>query len=275
MSEDELSARMQILEMIESGRISAEEGLRLLDALSSAEFDVYEAETGEIAEEDVAEAVEAGAAPSDTGAQPLAFGEPVGTAVEEPFLDGYAASVEHGPVQVEVISLPDAAVEDDRTSSIPLASPAGGPPADLARWRRWWLLPFGAGAGITIFGGMLMYWTLQATGASFWLFCATLPFTLGVLVLVLAWISRTAPWLHLRVQQSPGESPQRIAISLPIPVGPTAWLLRTFGHYIPKLDDTALDEVILAVGKHANADTPIYIQVDEGEQGEKVEIYIG
>jgi hypothetical protein len=40
------------------------------------------------------------------------------------------------------------------------------------------------------------------------------------------------------------------------------------------MDGQALDQIILAVGRNA-AQKPIYIQVDEGEDGEKVEIYIG
>jgi hypothetical protein len=104
------------------------------------------------------------------------------------------------------------------------------------------------------------------------------PFTLGLLAIILAWQSRTSPWLHLRVQQAPGETPQRIAISMPLPTGLAAWFLRTFGHRIPAMKEQGLDELdkmILAVGKNVSPDNPIYVQVDEGENGEKVEIYIG
>jgi hypothetical protein len=40
------------------------------------------------------------------------------------------------------------------------------------------------------------------------------------------------------------------------------------------MDTTNLDEVILALGK-TSPDQPFYVKVDEGEEGEKVEVYIG
>jgi hypothetical protein len=47
------------------------------------------------------------------------------------------------------------------------------------------------------------------------------------------------------------------------------------GSRIPSLNGTSIDEVILAVANTTDAKNPIYIQVDEGQDGEKVEIYIG
>ena len=96
-----------------------------------------------------------------------------------------------------------------------------------------------------------------------------------MLAIAFAWISRVSLWLHLRVQQAPGEWPQQIAFSFPLPLRLAAWFLRIFGRYIPNLQDQRLDEIILAVGRSASPDNPIYIQVDEGESGEKVEIFIG
>ena len=54
-----------------------------------------------------------------------------------------------------------------------------------------------------------------------------------------------------------------------------AWFLRTFGRYIPQLDQTSLDEIILAIGETTSPETPIYVQVDDDEDGDQVEIYIG
>ena len=130
--------------------------------------------------------------------------------------------------------------------------------------------------GITIVGGVLMYAAMQATGtSSFWFACAWLPFLLGIAVIVLAWSSRNVRWIHIRVRQSPGERPQTIALSFPIPIRLTAWILRHFGHHIPNMEHTGLDEIILALGDKTSPETPFYVEVDEGEDGEKVEIYIG
>jgi hypothetical protein len=129
--------------------------------------------------------------------------------------------------------------------------------------------------GITVFGGLFMYLAMRSSGIGFWFVCASTPFILGVLVIAAAWGSRNAPWLHLRVRQAPGEKPEKIAFSMPLPIRPAAWFLRTFGRWIPGLQEQSFDEIILAVGEKTSPDNPLYIVVDEDETGEKVEIYIG
>jgi hypothetical protein len=106
--------------------------------------------------------------------------------------------------------------------------------------------------------------------------CAWLPFLLGVAVMALAWSSRTSRWLHLRIhqKQKPGEWPQKITLSFPLPLRLTTWALRTFGRYFPQLKNSGVDELILALGKNTSPDNPFYLEVDEGEAGERVQIYI-
>lgn len=224
--------RMRILERIERGEVTAEEGVLLLQALNEAED----------ASTDAAPALEASYPPDEATFQ----AEP---AAEAPFQD-------EGP-------------------QVTINPPGASIPPEAEKWRDYWVIPLWTGVGIIVVGGLLMYWAQTSSGLGFWFVCASLPFILGVLLLALAFQSRTAPWLHLRVQQKPGEHPQRIAFSFPIPVGLTAWGLRTFGHYIPKLEDTPLDEIILALGETHKSGTPLYIQVDEGEDEDKVEIFIG
>jgi hypothetical protein len=103
---------------------------------------------------------------------------------------------------------------------------------------------------------------------------AWIPFLLGVGLVVLGWNSQTGPWLHLRIRQKPGEKPERIAISLPLPIRLFAWSIRTFGDFIPKLDTTGLDEVILALGDSSLSE-PLSIDVDASDDNEQVKIYIG
>ncbi len=147
----------------------------------------------------------------------------------------------------------------------------------IARLRRWWQIPLWIGVGITVIGGLLLFWAYQASGFSFWFGCAWLPFLFGVAVMAIAWSSRTARWLHLRIQQEAGEWPQTINLSFPLPLRFTGWVLRTFGHFIPDLKEQGVDinQVIQAVEEGTNADTPFFIEVDEGEGKEKVQIYIG
>lgn len=92
--------------------------------------------------------------------------------------------------------------------------------------------------------------------------------------MALTWQSREGHWLHLRIEQKPGEWPQQISFSLPLPLRPTAWFLRNFGDRIPSLHGMALDEVILALSSVTTVEEPIYIEVNDDEDGERVLIFI-
>ncbi|HEY3290602.1 MAG TPA: hypothetical protein VGK87_10785 [Anaerolineae bacterium] len=154
------------------------------------------------------------------------------------------------------------------------SQPASTDP-DIEKWKRWWTLPFAIGVGITALAALLMLSAIQASGYGFWFVCLWAPFTAGVVVMALAWISRTARWLHVRVHTGKTDWPRQIAISVPIPIRLTAWALRTFGSRLPKLRHTSLDELILALGDSATPAHPLYIDVNEGSAGERVQVFIG
>jgi hypothetical protein len=125
-----------------------------------------------------------------------------------------------------------------------------------------------------------MYSAFQANGLGFWFWFSWIPLLLSSAFVALLWPGSNRPWVHVRVNQEKGQSPQRIAISIPLPIKFAAWGLRTFGHYIPtgvqeKFDASSLDELILALGDTARNGSPIHIKVDEGENGERVEVFIG
>ena len=237
----EKNERLQILEMIDNGTISTDEGARLLQALSGV--------------------------PRNGESRPRSSDEPHLLDPETPFEQSSASPIPKDQSSREQHF-------DEGNEPEVLETPFA--PSDADKWRRWWTIPLWIGVGITIVGGVLMYAAMQATGtSSFWFACAWLPFLLGIAVIVLAWSSRNVRWIHIRVRQSPGERPQTIALSFPIPIRLTAWILRHFGHHIPNMEHTGLDEIILALGDKTSPETPFYVEVDEGEDGEKVEIYIG
>ena len=129
--------------------------------------------------------------------------------------------------------------------------------------------------GITVLGGSLMYWAWSVKGFGVGFVLAWIPFIIGIGVLVLGWNSQTGPWLHLRIQQSPGEKPEEIAISLPLPIRFVAWALRTFGEFIPGLNTSGIDEIILALADKSITETPLIVDVNDDEDDERVKIYIG
>ena len=203
--------RMHILQMIEDGKITAAEGLRLLNALSGAK---PEAQGG--------------------GAEPA----------------------------------PDAP---------PPAAEPSPPVPDMGKWRQWWLIPLWIGLAITVCGGLVMYWAYAVGGFNFWFACATLPFIFGVLVTALASASRTSRWIHVRVNrgEAADDGPKNIRISFPLPIRLAAWFLRVFAPFIPKLRDTGVDELILALEDSTSPENPLFVDVHEGEGGERVQVYIG
>lgn len=240
--------RMRILEMISSGKISAGDGVKLLNALE-----------GDLSDEpDESEAGEPAAAPEgEFSSQAASFPEQI-------HQDETQDSTSPAPVQSA------AYVSGEEEMFVRKTIPG----TNLPNWRRWLWAPLWFGVGVTTLGGLLMFWAWQATRFSFWFACSWIPFFMGVAIIALAWGGSRARWLHVRVHQQPGAWPQKISISLPLPLGMIAWLLRTFARHNPKVGENGLDELILAL-KNTSPETPFYVEVDEGVGGERVEVFIG
>jgi len=217
--------RRLILEMIANGKITAEEGLRLIQALPPDEpEDEFETEAE----------TESTATPSSSAAFTTA--EPQVSRAEE------------------------------------TAASEGAPNHD--RLRRWWTIPLWAGVSLVVASSLLMFWAQRAAGFGFWFYCTWVPFLAGLAVVALAWSSRTSRWLHLQVQQKPGDWPEKFTLSFPLPLGLAAWFFRYFGRYIPGLKNTPLDDTILALNNSVSADSPLIIEVNDDESGEHVQIFI-
>jgi hypothetical protein len=248
MTED--SKRILILEMLENGKISAEEALALIHALGP--------------EDEASPDQSPPAIPPATG------------------LEAAGATTDQAPAQETPASAAPPGEPTGQGAAHEKAEPeilgnvqTKGIPPEWARWRQFWSIPFWVGVGTTILGAVFMYMAMQNSGLGFWFFCTGVLFTIGLILMIVGWQSRTARWLHLRVTQAPGERPQNIAFSFPIPLRLTGWFLRTFKHRIPNMEPANLDEIIVALGESTSPENPLYVEVDEGENGERVEIYIG
>lgn len=209
--------REQVLKMIEDGKISPEDGLKLMQAL----------------DQDMPE--DANPAPQVAAA----------SGSEEPR------------------SEPSGMETDPKIDSI------------KSTVRRFWQIPLWIGIGIIILSAAGMYGLIQAGNLNFWFYCLVAPLLLGVLSIAAAVGSRTARWIFVDVQQKPGERPQRIFLGFPLPLKLAAWFLRTFGHKIDDLKNTNVDEVIQVIEAGFSGDEPLIVNVDEGEDGERVKVYIG
>ncbi len=213
-------AERKILDMVEGGQISAEEGMRLIKAMkggSESKADPVEAELG-------------------------------------------------------AMDMTPYTPEDD------VGEPADGriPPSEMQRMKRlkrWWVLPFGIGLLITILGAIWMYSGYLANGFGFGFWMAWIPFLLGIFILAISFQTSKSVWLHVRVKQKPGETPQRISISLPVPITLTRWILGNFGHRMPGLKDQPVGD-ISEILDNLSPEEPFYVHVND-EDGEEVEVFIG
>jgi SHOCT-like domain len=198
--------RLQILKMVETGQIKAEEAAELLAALGSQ------------------------------------AGEPVSPE----------------PVMVEPAS--------DRP-----AAPAGwGTPP--SHWSRFWIYPASVGGGLLAVGALIMGLVYVADAAPGWRVCGWLPIIMGLLVALLAWWSRTARWLHLRISE---QGKRKMMLSFPLPLTLAAWVVRIAQPFVPKLKETAVDDLIIALRDSTGRGEPFFLDVEDDEDGEHVQVYIG
>jgi hypothetical protein len=149
-------------------------------------------------------------------------------------------------------------------------------PKSVRRFRSFWYIPLAIGVFITSVSGLLVYAGNQASWHWFWMVCVWMPLLLGIVITMIAAMSRTARWVHVRVKTGQDEWPRNIRISLPLPLRTAAFTVKFFGRFIPGLDEVPIpiDEAIYAVKDSLTPDDPLYIHVDN-PGGEKVEVYIG
>lgn len=124
--------------------------------------------------------------------------------------------------------------------------------------------------GVVLVGLAGMATALLVGGASRpgWLACTLPLMILGVLVIALAWWSRRARWLHIRVR----DHENRFRISLPLPLRPAAWLARLARPWVPHMQDIPIDEMILALAEIEDKDV---LAVEVNDEGEEVQVYFG
>lgn len=193
--------------------------------------------------------------------------------------------VENGRITAEeavalIKAVDDAATEDEPQIFEPEAgqeSAEGLPEFEEVkeRARRFASIPLGIGIVLTVLAGYWMFALTQNANYGFWFFCAWFPLLLGVLLVALSAGGINSRWLYVDVQQEPGEWPQRITLGFPIPFGLVSWGLRNFGHYARDINQVQIDAIVEALDASKTLNEPLIVNVDEGDGGERVQVYIG
>jgi hypothetical protein len=141
-----------------------------------------------------------------------------------------------------------------------------------SRWARFWIYPLLVGGGVLLLGGLIISLVYATGAARGWLVCGWVPLFLGLMVVILALWSRRAAWLHVRISEG---GKRKMAISFPLPLTLAAWGVRIAQPFVPKLRETSVDELILALRDSASHGQPVFIDVEDEEAGELVEVYLG
>ena len=164
-------------------------------------------------------------------------------------------------------------VEEDAETPVEAPSLEREPPEPMGvRWTRFWIYPLMAGGTMLLLGALVVGVVSLTGGAWGWLLCGWPLLLLGLLVFGLALWSRSATWMHLRISE---QGKRKMALSFPVPLGLAAWAVRIAQPFVPQLRDTGVDEVILAVRDSSSRGEPLFIDVQDDEDGERVELYFG
>jgi hypothetical protein len=151
-------------------------------------------------------------------------------------------------------------------------------PPDMDRFRRFWQYPFFIALAVLIAVGLGLRSMYQASEGTmtFWFFCVLSLFILTFILTALAFLSRSAPWVHVRVREKGG---RKIAISLPLPMGLAQWGIGIARNFVPEQEQGNLDMAaeFIRSARHdlKGSDTePLMINVDD-EDGDQVQVFIG
>ncbi|GAP10370.1 hypothetical protein BECAL_01537 [Bellilinea caldifistulae] len=163
----------------------------------------------------------------------------------------------------------------ERVKEVDVVETAGekSAPPDYRRWRRFSWVIFGLMVLLTSLSAvwMVLGWLTRPWGWGFWL--SWFPFLSGIIGM---WLSYNSLWLHVRIRQRKGAKPEKIAFSFPLPVHALVWFLRTFGRWMPPtVREQNLADMLHELMKNLSSQEPIHIQVNDEEDGEEVEIFIG
>jgi hypothetical protein len=145
-----------------------------------------------------------------------------------------------------------------------------------ARARRFAMIPLWVGVFIAVLSAWGIFTIQQNAGVNFWFFCLLFPLMLGVLLIALGAGGPDSKWLYVNVDRREAhDGPRNITFGFPIPFGLTAWFLRTFGHNIHGMRNTNVDDIIQVLDATGKSGEPFIVNVNDDEDGERVQVYIG
>ena len=180
-----------------------------------------------------------------------------------------------------------------RAGELDLAPPQGEAPSpaippDMARFRRFSVIPCAISLALTTLTGWGSYALYRrAEGRiTFGFVLVTALFVLAFALTALALWATTVPWLHVRVRSAPrsrdaggdGSTGTRLAISMPLPLGLAGWILRFAHRFVDRETAGHLDAagaLLMAMRRDLGQPGADPIVIDVDDEDERVQVYIG
>jgi hypothetical protein len=180
-------------------------------------------------------------------------------------------SPEEGAGLLKLVDAQDQAAVGDGAEGQPSTiehAPAGGRHSHS----QYWQYPLLIGLAIVALGMAVVAPAYQneRVNPATWL-CGWIPLVFGLTLATIAAWSRSAHWIHLRVHTAH----ERLSLHLPLPLGATAAVLSAVRPFVPRLRDTAVDEVIIALRDGLQGGEDIVLEVRDDQEGERVNIDFG
>ncbi len=145
-----------------------------------------------------------------------------------------------------------------------------------ARARRFAMIPLWIGVLIAVLSAWGIYGIQQDVGMNFWFYCLLFPLFLGILLIVIGAGGQSSRWLYVNVDRRHAQDgPRNITLGFPLPLSLTSWFLRVFGHNIQGLKRTNVDDIIQILDTTKKTGEPFIVNVNDDEDGEHVQVYIG
>ena len=145
-----------------------------------------------------------------------------------------------------------------------------------ARARRFATIPLWIGVSIAVLSAWGIFSIQQNAGVNFWFFCLMFPLMLGVLLIAVGSAGQGSKWLYVNVDRPYADDwPRNITFGFPLPLGLTAWFMRNFGHNINGMNKTQVDGIVEVLTATGESDEPFIVNVDDDDDGERVQVYIG
>lgn len=264
--------RNQVLKMIEAGKVSPEEGLKLLQALEQSP-----------AEDEQVPRIDQSVRDQQQAQQDQEWAEVDQQQAQQDQLQARQDQLEakqdqlQGQQQLEQVGRFSQAGQVMEKSNMEFDPRIASIKATV---QRLWQIPLWIGIGITILSAVGMFLILRGPGLNFWFYFMILPILLGVLIIVVAVGAHKARWLFVDIREKEGEDGRshHFFFGFPLPLRFAAWCMRMVQRFVPNLHagvaGVDFDEVI-DLFETGVRDEPLVVNVDEGEGGDRVKVYIG